>query len=58
LRALAASDDRDAAGALARLEAGRLRHILRTRGEVPSDLDSALYEVVDAMGVADCTSNW
>jgi len=50
LRAVAASDDRHAAGALARHEAGRLRHILRTKGEVPTDLDSALYEVVEAAG--------
>jgi signal transduction histidine kinase len=49
LHALAASSDRESAGAVARLEAGRLRHILRTKGEVPTDLDSALYEVVETV---------
>ena len=48
LDALAASVDPHSAGAIARQEAARLRHVLRTRGEVPSDLDRSLYEITEA----------
>jgi signal transduction histidine kinase len=49
LNELAASSDAAAAGALARQEAGRLRHVLRTKGQIPTGLDSALYEVSEAV---------
>jgi len=50
LRALARIHDRESGSALARQEAGRLRYILRTKGEVPTDLDLALSEVTEAVG--------
>ncbi|MGO8872793.1 MAG: ATP-binding protein [Acidimicrobiales bacterium] len=45
LNRIACSVDRESASRLARQEAGRLRHVLRTRGQVPSELDRALYDV-------------
>jgi signal transduction histidine kinase len=48
LNELAASSDPAAAGALARQEAGRLRHILRTKGQIPTGLDAALYEMSES----------
>ena len=49
LNELAASGDAATAGALARQEAGRLRHILRTKGQIPTGLDRALYEMSEAI---------
>jgi signal transduction histidine kinase len=49
LNELAASNDAAAAGALARQEAGRLRHILRTKGQIPTGLDRALYEMSESV---------
>ena len=49
LNELAASNDAAAAGALARQEAGRLRHILRTKGQIPTGLDAALYEMSESV---------
>ena len=49
LNELAASSDAAAAGALARQEAGRLRHILRTKGQIPTGLDAALYEMSESV---------
>jgi hypothetical protein len=51
LRALSDSADDRTAGALARQEAGRLRHILRTKGEVPTDLERTLYDLAEAARV-------
>lgn len=48
LRQLAETTDLDSAGRLARREAARLRHALRTRGELPTDLDSALTDATEA----------
>jgi signal transduction histidine kinase len=45
LQAIAHSTDRTDATARARKEAARLRHVLRTRGEIPTGLESALLEV-------------
>jgi len=47
LKAIATTTDRESASRLAQQEAGRLRHVLRTKGEVPSRLDSALYDVCE-----------
>ena len=47
LREMARSDDERAVADLARSEAGRLRHILRAGGEVPTDLDRALRQVAE-----------
>ena len=49
LNELAASSDAATAGALARQEAGRLRHILRTKGQIPTGLDRALYEMSESV---------
>jgi signal transduction histidine kinase len=49
LKALSETEDLLEAGVLARQEAGRLRHFLRTRGSVPSGLEQALREVVEAV---------
>lgn len=42
---ISACQDRETAAGLAQREAGRLRHILRTKGQVPSRLDRVLYDV-------------
>lgn len=47
LNAIGVSTDHESAVRLAQQEAGRLRHILRTKGQVPSKLDSALFEVCE-----------
>lgn len=47
LNAISMSADHESAVRLAEQEAGRLRHILRTKGQVPSEFDSALFEVCD-----------
>ena len=49
LSALASCEDVSAGAALARQEARRLRYALRTRGEVPGQLDEALYQVVESV---------
>jgi signal transduction histidine kinase len=47
LHALARAEDRESAGRLARHEAARLRHALRTHGDAPSDLDANLSGIVE-----------
>jgi len=47
LRSIADSDDMQLASAAARLEASRLRQLLRSKGEVPKDLESALYDAAE-----------
>jgi signal transduction histidine kinase len=47
LRSLAETDDIQLASASARLEASRLRQLLRSRGEMPKDLEAALSEAAE-----------
>jgi signal transduction histidine kinase len=47
LSRIAHSLDPESASRLAQQEAGRLRHVLRTKGQIPSELDRALYDVCD-----------
>jgi signal transduction histidine kinase len=49
LHALAGADDRESAARMARHEAARLRHALRTRGDAPSDLDARLCDIAEAV---------
>ncbi|MFI5040553.1 MAG: sensor histidine kinase [Acidimicrobiales bacterium] len=49
LEAIAGGDDPLAAGRVARQEAARLRHALRTRGEVRTGLHVALCDIVEAV---------
>jgi signal transduction histidine kinase len=49
LNRIADSLDRESASRLAQQEAGRLRHVLRTKGQIPSELDRALYDVCNAV---------
>ncbi len=49
LRSIAECRDANDATLLARNEAGRLRHILQSRGEVPSDLVQGLHDAVEAL---------
>ena len=53
LRDLARTDDAEAAADVARREAGRLRHALRTQGERRSDLDIALQHVCEPVQLRD-----
>lgn len=48
LRQLAETSDLDSAGRLARQEAARLRHALRTGGEPPTPLDAALADAAES----------
>jgi signal transduction histidine kinase len=47
LRSIAKTDDMALASAAARQEASRLRQLLRSKGEVPKDLEAALYEAAE-----------
>ena len=49
LEGLAQTDDPLVAGRLARHEAARLRHALRTRGEAPTGLDAILCDITEAV---------
>ncbi len=52
LKELSDCSDSQVAGAVAGREARRLRHILSTKGQMPSGLDRALYEVSEDVRVA------